>query len=96
MVYIGRSGRIAKDGTVSIRKAGIGGIKDRLINGKRDGILMRTFWLQEMIRQDIEALDIYWYVTIDEKYNDNPTEVKEAVLDIYWEIYGEGPRWNRV
>ena len=33
LIYIGCSGKITKDGSMFIRKAGFGGIKDRLING---------------------------------------------------------------
>jgi hypothetical protein len=64
LVYIGRSGHVNDDGSLFIRK---GGIKDRLVNGKRDGLLRRKFWLNEMAKDSIEALDIYWYVTYDDK-----------------------------
>jgi len=40
LVYIGRSGKKEQNGSLFIRK---GGIKDRLINGKRDGELRRNF-----------------------------------------------------
>lgn len=35
--YIGRSGKIEKDGSMFIRKAGLGGIKDRIVNGHQFG-----------------------------------------------------------
>ncbi len=92
LVYIGRSGQINSDGSLFIRK---GGIKDRLVNGKRDGLLRRTFWVSEMINTNIDALDIYWYVTCDQTNNDCPKEIEEALLDTFIDIYGTRPKWNR-
>src|SRR5438445_4443244 len=35
LIYIGRSGEIKADGSLFIRTAGLGGLKDRLVNGKQ-------------------------------------------------------------
>lgn len=37
LLYIGHSGEIKQDGTLFIRKAGLSGLKDRLVNGKQFG-----------------------------------------------------------
>jgi len=37
LVYIGSSGQKNKDGTIKTPTAGLGGIKDRLVNGKQFG-----------------------------------------------------------
>jgi hypothetical protein len=92
LVYIGRSGQINKDGSLFIRK---GGLKDRIVNGKRDGILRKNFWREEMLKQGIEALDIYWHVTCDQKIADCPRSIEGNMLDVYKSIYGQKPRWNR-
>ena len=92
LVYIGRSGQLKNDGSLFIRK---GGIKDRLVNGKRDGKLRRTFWREEMLRENIEALDIYWYVTHDDRYIDCPLKLEDDLLERFRDIYGHKPRWNR-
>ena len=94
LVYIGRSGEIKQDGTLFVRKAGIGGIKDRLVNGKQFGQPRRNSWKTVMEYEKIEALDIYWYVTHDEKYIDCPKVIENKILHKHLEIYGKIPRWN--
>ncbi len=37
LVYIGRSGKKESDGTIFIRKANLGGIKDSIVNGHQFG-----------------------------------------------------------
>src|SRR4051812_19095609 len=69
LIYIGRSGKIEKDGSMLIRKAGLGGIKDTIVNGHQFGkIPRRISWLKQMTQENIEALDVYWYVSHTEKY----------------------------
>lgn len=47
-----------------IRKAGLGGVKDRIVNEHSFGkIPRRKSWPNQMIKENIEALDIYWHVT---------------------------------
>jgi hypothetical protein len=92
LVYIGRSGQLKADGTLFIRQ---GGIKDRLVNGKRDGVLRRTFWISEMIKEGIEALDIYWYVTHDNNNIDCPKKLEDFLLNAFKDLYGQCPKWNR-
>ena len=91
-MYIGRSGELKEDGSLAVRK---GGIKDELVNGKHDGKLRRILWLGEMLRENIEALDIYWYVTHNDKKTDGPDKIEKKLLSTYKNIYGESPRWNR-
>ena len=92
MRYIGRSGVVKDNGTLFIRQ---GGIKDRLVNGKRDGELRRNFWLREMLRENIAALDIYWYVTHNNSYIDCPKKLEDILLAKFKDIYGQLPLWNR-
>jgi hypothetical protein len=44
LIYIGCSGKIKPDGELFIRKAGLCGIKDRLVNGKQFGRPRRNSW----------------------------------------------------
>lgn len=48
-----------------------------------------------MKAEDIEALDVYWYVTYDGINKDFPEDVERVLLQHYINIYGELPRWNR-
>ena len=57
LIYIGRSGEIKSDGSLFIRKAGLGGLKDRLVNGKQFGEPRRNSWKSQMATEKIEALD---------------------------------------
>ena len=58
-IYIGRSGKLGTDSAMFIRKAGLGGIKDRIVNGHQFGkIPRRISWINQMQKEGIEALDI--------------------------------------
>ncbi|MBW0177748.1 hypothetical protein [Sediminibacterium sp.] len=94
LIYIGRSGEIKQDGILFIRKAGLGGLKDRLVNGKQFGEPRRNSWKAVMNYEKIEALDIYWYATHCEKYIDCPKILENKLLRKYFEIYGRLPKWN--
>lgn len=59
LTYIGRSGKVQEDGAIFIRHAGLGGIKDRIVNGKQFGNRRRISWPVQMTREKIEALVIY-------------------------------------
>jgi hypothetical protein len=66
LVYIGKSGTINQNGSC----------KDRLLNGrinnKTDGIKRQDFFEQKIAEENIDGLDIYWFVTMDEANNDLP------------------------
>lgn len=65
LLYIGRSGEKGDDGNIKNRKTGCGGLRDGIINGKDfNGIPRRKSWLALMKSEGIDALDIYWYVTL--------------------------------
>ncbi len=94
LIYIGRSGEVKSDGSLFIRKAGLGGLKDRLVNGKQFGSPRRNSWKGQMLTEKIEALDIYWYVTHNDKFIDCPRILENKQLQKHYNIYGRLPRWN--
>jgi len=95
LIYIGRSGKLKADGTMFIRKAGLGGMKDRLVNGHQFGKIARKIsWINQMKKEQIEALDVYWYITCSNQINDCPKEVESILLKRYFDIYDRLPRWN--
>ena len=96
LVYIGRSGKVKKDGSLFIRKSGLGGIKDRLVNGRQFGVARRKSWKSTMLFQKIEALDVYWYVTHTDTFVDCPRDVERSILNQYRDLYGSLPPWNKV
>ena len=94
LIYIGCSGKVKSDGTLFIRKAGFGGLKDRLVNGKQFGQPRRNSWKTIMQYEKIEALDIYWYATHSDEYIDCPRILENKLLQKHIEIYGRLPKWN--
>lgn len=94
LVYIGRSGDVKSDGSLFIRKAGLGGLKDRLVNGKQFGAARRNTWKAKMIAEKIEGLDVYWYVTHNEKFIDCPKILENKLLKKHMDVYGQLPKWN--
>jgi hypothetical protein len=96
LIYIGCSGKLDEDGSIRTRKAGLGGIKDRLVNGHQFGKRPRRIsWPNQMKIENIEVLDVYWYITHSEKYLDCPKELESNLLEKHWDIYGRLPKWNK-
>lgn len=96
LVYIGRSGKKGEDGKIQTRSAGCGGIKDSIVNGKHfNRVARRISWPQQMKLENIEALDIYWYVTYSGVNKDFPEDVEQKLLQQYINLYGCLPRWNK-
>ena len=96
LIYIGCSGKHLGDDTMFIRKAGLGGIKDRIVNGHQFGkIPRRKSWIAQIEKEKIEALDIYWYATHNQKYSDCPRVLENTLLKKHLSIYGRLPKWNK-
>jgi len=96
LVYIGCSGKIDNSGKMFVRKAGLGVIKDRLVNGKQFGRTPRKIsWPTQMLIGNYYALDIYWYVTHDDKCMDCPRKLENNLLKKHLDIYGYLPQWNK-
>jgi len=93
LIYIGSSGKILSNGVIKTR---IGGIRDRIINGHQFGKVQRKkSWPVKMLSENIDALDIYWWITYDESFKDCPMKVEDILLNKYLSIYGRLPKWNR-
>ena len=88
LIYIGISGRLDKITKELIpRKDGIMG---RIVSGKRDGEPRKNYWIREMLKENIDALKIKWYVVHDnDTIHDCPETVERKLIDEY------KPRWNR-
>jgi hypothetical protein len=92
LIYIGFSGKIKQDGTTKIRK---GGIFDRLVNGKQFDEPRKKSWKQKLISERIDALDIYWYETLDRNHNDIPVSIEGSIIQTFFDINGKLPKWNK-
>jgi len=90
--YVGSSGKILQNGSFKSRK---GGIYDRIVNGKQFEDVRHRSWKAKMIKENIEALDIYWYQTFNKEHFDIPANVEGKILQRYFDIYGALPKWNQ-
>lgn len=92
LVYIGSSGKIQQNGRKKLRK---GGIYDRLVNGKQFDKPRRQSWREKLLKEGIEALDVYWYQTFDENNSDIPATIEGLILQRHFDVYGRLPKWNK-
>lgn len=98
LLYIGVSGTKAKDGNLKVRKAGLGGIKDRIVNGhhpKFDKKPRRRAFPNQMKAEGIARLVVFWWVTYDEQYQDFPTDVESELTAEYRVKFGRLPPWHK-
>lgn len=91
LVYIGSSGKIKQDGTVKVRN---GGIFDRIVNGKQFDEPRNQSWSKKVKTENIDALDIYWFVTMDKYQKDIPVSVEGSIIQTFFDINGHLPKWN--
>lgn len=89
LVYIGASGTINQRGEFSTQL-----LRGR-INNKQDGKKRQHFFEAIMLGNEIDALDIYWFVTFDDKHRHIPTYVEALLLQKHFDIYGCLPKWNK-
>ena len=88
-MYIGKSGTKHQDGNFGDQM-----LKKR-INNKHEGIKRQDYFDQKLQQEQIEALDIYWFVTFDEKHKDLPSYVEGLLLQRHFEVHGRLPLWNK-
>ena len=90
-VYVGSSGKLQPNGDFRHEKGGLNGT---LINGIQFDEARKKSWPAKMREEEIDALDVYWFVTFDNKNHDLPSYIKAFLLQIHYELYGTLPRWN--
>lgn len=91
LLYIGRSGK-KENGVIVHRKCGLGGIKDRLVNGHQFGKLPRMrSWPIKMREMGLSVLSVFWFDT----ENDDPEKVEELLLAEATYKNGVLPPWNK-
>ena len=88
LVYIGKSGSIEQDG--QFKKQGLRG----RLNNKQDGLQRQDYFEKKFREENIDGLDIYWFVTFDKANRDLPGYVEGLIMQIHFEIHGSLPAWN--
>jgi hypothetical protein len=90
-IYIGCSGKMQKNGLIKHRSDGIYG---RICNGKQFGERRNLSWPKKMKKQQIEELDIHWYITFNDKVTDIPAYVEAVLIQEYFNKFRRLPDWN--
>ncbi|MDD4149055.1 MAG: hypothetical protein PHE33_03415 [Bacteroidales bacterium] len=92
LVYIDYSPIVQASGKIMHSN---GGLYDRIVNGHQFGNIPRKkSWKQKLIDEEIDALDIYWYDTMNENTQDIPAFVGAKIMQKFFEFNGRLPRWN--
>jgi hypothetical protein len=86
IVLIGSSAKIQKSG--SLKKT------DSLFNSIIKDPQFGLSWINKIKKENIDGLDIYWYVTFTQRTRDIPFFVQSLLLQRYFELYGRLPNWN--
>jgi hypothetical protein len=68
-IYIGCSGKMQKNWEIKHHNDGLYG---RICQGKQFDTSRKKSWPMKMRDQNIDELQIHWYVTFDEKITDIP------------------------
>lgn len=98
LIYIGSSGQRNKEGSLKTRKCGLGGMKDRLVNGyhpKFGKIKRKIAWPENMRKEGISKIRVYWWVTYDKQHSDFPTDVEKRLANDYLLKFGCLPEWHK-
>jgi len=85
LVYIGKSGTMEQNGKFKAQ------LLRKRLNNKQDGVARQKYFEEKIEKDNIDALDIYWYVTFDEKNQDIPAFVEAQLLQLHYNMYGELP-----
>ena len=85
LVYIGKSGTITQSGMFKEQL-----LKGR-INNKQENIKRQDFFDKKMAEEQIDGLDIYWFVTMEKAKNDLPGYVEGFLIHQYFEFNGKLP-----
>ena len=86
IVLIESSGKIQKGGSLDKTDS----LFNSIVKDPQFGIA----WISKIKKENIDGLDIYWYVTFNQRNKDLPSFVKSLLLQKHFDIYGRLPDWN--
>ena len=92
LVYIGTSSILDYDGVANADEANL---FNTIVNGIQFEDTRKYSWKKKLIDEHIDAFDVYWFVTVDDKFKDSPLLVETKILKTHYKIYNKNPRWNR-
>lgn len=92
LIMVGSTGTVQNDGTL---KAKNGGLYDKIVNGQQFAKTARKYsWKTQLQLEKIEAVEVFWYETYNEKNKVIPTFVEGQILQLFLKENGKLPRWN--
>src|SRR5882762_10182466 len=74
LVYISKSGTIQQNG--EFKNQGLRGD----LNNKQEGMIRQEYFEMKCMEENIDALDIYWFVTIENGVQDLPGYVESVLM----------------
>ena len=89
LVYIGKAGTMRMEGTFSAQS-----LKGR-INNKHGDVKRQIYFENKYEAEQIDSLEVYWFVTFDENHNDLPGFVEGLLIQRYYEKFDSLPLWNK-
>lgn len=89
LVYVGVSDTTGSNGVLKSQTL------RQSLNNRQGGMTRQSFFEQLMDDKDVEAIDIYWYVTMNDKVQHLPVYAQGLILQRYFDIYGGLPPWNK-
>lgn len=92
LIMVGSTGTVQNDGTL---KAKNGGLYDKIVNGHQFAKTARKYsWKTQLPLEKIEAVEVFWYETYNDKTKVIPTFVEGQILQLFLKENAKLPRWN--
>ena len=92
LIMVGSTGTVQNDGTLKVKN---GGLYDKIVNGHQFAKTARKYtWKTQLAKENIEALEVFWYETYNAKTKVIPTFVEGQILQLFLKENGKLPRWN--
>lgn len=92
LIMVGSTGTVQNDGSL---KAKSGGLYDKIVNGHQFAKTARKYsWKTQLKLENIEALEVFWYETYNDKTKVIPTFVEGQLLQLFLKEHGKLPKWN--
>ncbi|WP_306350998.1 hypothetical protein [Flavobacterium sp. '19STA2R22 D10 B1'] len=92
LIMVGSSGTIQNNGELKSRN---GGLYDKIVNGHQFGKMGRKYsWPMQMEKENFDALEVYWYETVNEHNKEIPTYAEAFVLQQFFAANQRLPKWN--
>lgn len=92
LIMVASTGTVQNDGTLKVKN---GGLYDKIVNGHQFAKTARKYsWKTQLSLEKIEAVEVFWYETYNDKTKFIPTFVEAQILQLFLKENGKLPRWN--